>query len=68
MYVEPNFKTKKELKAAIKAGNKVTIYSPGPFPAKLDGQEFVEGPHYPKPHTWYARVRVSGGYVTKVLG
>ena len=29
MYVEPNFKTKKELKEAIKNGEIVTVYSPG---------------------------------------
>lgn len=66
MYVNPNFKTKKALKEAIAAGKKVTVFSPGPFPATENGVETIEGPHYPKPHTWYARVTVKGGIVTSV--
>ncbi len=66
MYVSPNFKTKKELKEAVKAGRQVSVYSPGPFPAKQDGTEFIEGPHYPQPHTWYAEVEVRDGMVIKV--
>lgn len=67
MYVEPNFKTKKALKEAVKAGQQVTVFSPGPFPAKTDGRETIEGPHYPAPHSWYAQVQVENGLVTKVL-
>lgn len=68
MYVRPNFPTKKALKAAVAAGERVEVFSPGPFPAKTDGLESIEGPHYPKPHSWYARVRVEGGLVVKVVG
>lgn len=67
MYVDPNFKTKKALKDAVKAGDVVAVFSPGPFPAPKDGTCAIEGPHYPKPHTWYARVQVTNGVVTKVL-
>lgn len=67
MYVSPNIKTKKALKEAVKAGLKINVYSPGPFPAKTDGQEFVEGPHYPEPHRWYAQVLVKNGFVVKVI-
>ena len=28
----------------------------------------VEGPHYPKPHKWYARVEAVDGIITKVIG
>jgi len=66
-YVDPNFTTKKALKDAVKAGLHVSVYSPGPYPAKATGVEYVEGPHYPKPHTWYARVQVEDGIVKKVL-
>ena len=66
MYVSPNFKTKKALKEAVKAGKPVDVYSPGPFPAPKDGGCAVEGPHYPEPHRWYATVTVVDGYVTKV--
>ena len=67
MYVEPNFKSKKALKEAVKAGEKVTVFSPGPFPAPTQGRTSVEGPHYPEPHRWYASVEVTDGVVTKVI-
>lgn len=68
MYVSPNFKSKKELKEAIAEGKTVTIFSPGPFPAPQNGTASVEGPHYPQPHRWYARVQVENGKVVKILG
>lgn len=67
MYVDPNFATKKALRDAIAAGQQVTVYSPGPFPCPTSGRMTVEGPHYPKPHSWYATVLVVDGFVTKVL-
>jgi len=66
MYVNPNFKTKKALKEAVKNDEKVSVFSPGPFPANTDGIEFIEGPHYPEPHRWYAKVMVKNGFVIKV--
>jgi hypothetical protein len=66
-YVSPNFPTKKALKEAVAAGKPIEVFSPGMFPAKSDGTESVEGPHYPKPHTWYARVKVADGLVVKVI-
>jgi hypothetical protein len=68
MYVDPNFTSKKALKDAIKDGKEVSVFSPGPFPCLENGEMSVEGPHYPKAHTWYARVRVEGGMIVKVLG
>ena len=65
-YVDPNFKTKKALKEAVAAHKYVTVYSPGPFPVKMNGSVAVEGPHYPQPHTWYATVEVVDGCVIKV--
>ncbi len=66
MYVDPNFETKKALKEAVAAGEQVRVFSPGPFPAPQDGPTTIEGPHYPKPHSWYAAVTVEGGLVVKV--
>lgn len=66
MYVHPNFKTKKALREAVAAGQRVEVFSPGPFPANQNGRESVEGPHYPEPHRWYASVEVTDGIVTKV--
>jgi len=66
-YVDPNFKTKKALRDAIKAGAHVSVYSPGSYPCEQNGTLCVEGPHYPAPHTWYARVHVIDGMVNKVF-
>ena len=66
-YVDPNFKSKKALRDAVKAGQAVYVFSPGPFPVKQEGEETIEGPHYPQPHRWYARVRVQSGRVVAVL-
>ncbi len=66
MYVTRNFKTKKAFKEAVKAGERISIFSPGPFPAEQNGMAAVEGPHYPAPHSWYARVTVKDGIVTNV--
>lgn len=70
MYVSPNYRTKKQLKEAVAEGRIVTVYQPnddftGAVPPR-DGEVSVEGPHYPKPHSWYARVTVKGGRVVKV--
>jgi hypothetical protein len=67
MYISPNLKTKKALKEAIKSGKIISVFSPGPFPCPDNGAISVEGPHYPQPHRWYARVLVKDGYVKKVL-
>jgi hypothetical protein len=56
-YTVANFKTKKQLKEALASGIKVRCYNPGPFPL-TPGRVFLEGPHYPQPHRWYAEARV----------
>lgn len=68
MYVSPNFKTKKALKEAVAAGKEVTIFQPGPFGGNepTDGETSVEGPHFPQPHSWYARVTLENGKIVKV--
>ena len=65
-YATGNPKTKKALKEAVASGRRVAVYSPGPFGCKSDGTEYIEGPHYPAPHTWYAQVEVVGGIIVKV--
>lgn len=67
MYVTPNYKTKKALKEALAAGTEVTVFAPGLGTPKENGVETVEGPHYPEPHRWYARVQVVNGKVTRVI-
>lgn len=68
MYCNRNFKTKKALKDAIANGETVTYYQPGPFGGNepRDGTVYLEGPHYPAPHRWYATVEVRDGRVVRV--
>jgi hypothetical protein len=66
MYASRNFKSKKQFKEAVQAGEKVTLWSPGMGTPPVNGSTCVEGPHYPEPHRWYATVTVVGGIVTKV--
>jgi len=66
MYTSINFTTKKAFKEAVAAGKKVTLYAPGLGTPKQNGTEFIEGPHYPAPHTWYATVEMKDGLVVKV--
>ena len=66
-YTTVNFKTKKALREAIAAGEPVTVQREimsGQLPT---GTVYLEGPHYPAPHTWYAQVTVDAtGVITKV--
>ena len=61
-YTRTDYKTKKALKEDLKAGISVRVYQPNGdlFNHQFkDGQEItLEGPHFPKPHTWYARATV----------
>lgn len=66
MYVDPDFTSKKALKEAVKAGQTVTVFAPGLGSPPYNGSCCVEGPHYPKPHTWYASVTIENGRVVKV--
>jgi len=66
-YTDTNFKTKKQFKEALAEGKSIRLYNPsGMFPTNQNGVEYVEGPHYPKAHTWYAEVQVKDGVVTSI--
>lgn len=65
-YTNQNFKTKKALKEAVASGERIGIYSVGYGTCVSDGREFIEGPHYPAPHTWYAEVTMRDGSIVKV--
>lgn len=65
-YVRPNFKTKKALKEALKRGDDITVFEPGLGTVPRDGVVYLEGPHYPQPHTWYAEGRMVDGKLTRV--
>ena len=65
MYTTKNFKSKKALKEAIKNGEKITIFQPGPFGGNepTEGKTYLEGPHYPEAHKWYAEASLISGLV-----
>ncbi len=65
-YASFNFKTKTALKEAVKAGKKITVYHSHLALPKADGIEYLEGPHYPEPHSWYAKVTLKDGLICKV--
>jgi len=72
-YVYGNPKSKADLKRRLAAGEKLEVYQPGgAFPLNVGpdgGSVSLEGPHYPKAHTWYARVQVDGNHIiTKIIG
>ena len=68
MYTVINYKTKKALKEAVAAGEKVAYFQPGPFGGNepKDGRFAVEGPHYPQPHKWYCECVAKDGYIISV--
>ena len=79
-YTVHNFKTKKALKEAVKnyfdkAGNGglvavggVRCYNPGLGPdlSNWSGSVYLEGPHSPARHTWYAEGVMKNGILIKV--
>lgn len=67
-YTTFNFKTKKALKDAIANGDSITVYQPGPFGPSVNanGTVYLEGPHYPEPHKWYAVGTMQNGKLIKV--
>jgi hypothetical protein len=44
----------------------VKLFAPGLGTPEENGEENVEGPHFPQPHKWYAQVVVENGIVVKV--
>jgi len=71
-YCTGNPQTKKALKTWVARGHDDSgmaprVFSPGPFPTTENGVETIEGPHYPKPHRWYARVTVRNGVIIRVI-
>lgn len=69
-YTHTNYKTKKALREAVAAGEKVTCYQPNGdlFGVTLptNGTVTLEGPHYPQPHRWYAQAELVDGVIVKV--
>lgn len=70
MYTMKNFRTKKALKEAVVAGEGIRVYQPNAdiTGAKVpkEGTVYLEGPHYPEPHSWYAEATLKDGIIVKV--
>ncbi len=68
MYANKNTKTKKALKEAVIAGEKIGIHQVGPFGGNepTSGRVSIEGPHYPQPHRWYASCTLKDGIIIDV--
>lgn len=66
MYTVKNFRTKKQLLEALANGTKVEVYQPGGlFDTPRNGTVYLEGPHYPEPHRWYAEAKLVDGLIVK---
>ena len=69
MYTTINFKTKKDVKAAIATGKRVEVFQPNNMfgtETPKNGKVYLEGPHYPEPHRWYAEAWLEDGAVVKI--
>jgi hypothetical protein len=65
MYTHTNFPTKKALKEAVESGQRVTCFEPGLGAPCIDGVGDLEGPHYPKAHSWYASCVIKDGVILR---
>jgi hypothetical protein len=66
-YTHTNYKSGKALREDFKTGKKITVFQPGPFgPTVRDGDEVIEGPHYPEPHRFYVGVVVKDGVIVRI--
>ena len=67
-YCWPNYKTKKQLKEDVANKQKVVCFNPGLGGdlSKHTGKVYLEGPHYPEPHRWYAQGEMVDGILVKV--
>ena len=66
-YTHRNFRTKKALKEAIANHCNITIFEPAMGEAIENGIVYLEGPHAPEPHKWYAQAIMQDGLVVKVV-
>ena len=71
MYTDINFKSKKELRDALAAGRDIFVHQPGGIWGAQEshvetGKVYLEGPHYPQPHKWYAKADVVNLKIVKL--
>ncbi len=66
-YVSKNPKSKADLKRRIADGEQFTVFQPGLGTVPENGTVSIEGPHFPKPHTWYGTATMKDGKIIKVV-
>jgi hypothetical protein len=66
-YVNPNFKTKKQLRESLDQGKPVEVFQPGPGTVPVNGTIAIEGPHYPEAHLWYATGTMVNGKLVDII-
>jgi len=66
-YTVKDYMTKKALKKDVDEGIEVRCYQPGLGPdlSNYTGKVYLEGPHYPRPHKWYASAMLNEGVIVK---
>lgn len=67
MYTSKNYASKAAVKRDLAAGVRVTLTPNGLEQGVVNGTATVEGPWYPKPHSWYGRATVVDGVVVKIV-
>ena len=65
-YVKGNPKTKKQVKQWIAEGKFITVFETGIGDAPRDGTVYLEGPYFPKPHTWYGEGTMKDGKLVSI--
>lgn len=65
-YTEDNFRSKSELRKALAEGKQIRVFQPGLGSVPENGTVYLEGPHYPEPHSWYAEGRMLEGLLVSV--
>lgn len=68
MYLMPDLPSKAAYKRALAKGKTIRAIQPGlGSPPPVDGVVTFEGPHYPKPHSYYGKATIKDGKVVKVV-
>lgn len=63
-YIIGNPKTKKAARELLANGERLKVENVGG--TIESGTHFIEGPHYPQPHRWYAQATVVDGFITSL--
>ena len=66
MYVSSNPKSKAALKRSLAAGERLSVYANALGTVPHNGTVDLEGPHYPKAHSWYGQGTMKDGVLVSV--